>query len=346
MQPNDLIQLIIGGGRGDLVMATALIRSLKAKGVKVRCVCVAPNDSVLKNNPLIDELVTIDFEAAYTLKSKENIFTKKIFEQLAHLQPANQSFVIEMPGPDYATISKYGLTPPIEIHFLQYQAYLLGLPYSEELELYFTEEEERWGEKYKGAVLIQTSTGGTTYKDWPIERWAELAARLKNEIGVTVYQVGSPEDKKVSGLERLPSPSLLHAAAALKACRFFIGLDSFFNHVSKAVHKPSLILWASTNPLAYGYTQNINLVNNVMWEPLMGNQGPLMKCQPCYRWPVHVQPLDELGRISAICTNTVPYHEHFMPKEFHPKKEVPACIYNNSVEVAFHYAKLLFDHTK
>ncbi len=64
--------------------------------------------------------------------------------------------------------------------------------------------------------------------------------------------------------------TLRESFSAMKKSILFIGLDSVFNHASRALDVPAVILFGSTSPVGSGYDTNINL-----WSEY--------PCSPCYK---------------------------------------------------------------
>lgn len=113
---------------------------------------------------------------------------------------------------------------------------------------------------------------GSARKNWPVDRWAELIARLDPPIllvlGEAEVEAWDPPflsrlrtrdggrimpahrawEVGGSGIEvaaNLPLPEL---AAALARCRRFIGHDSGVSHLAAAVGTPSVLLFGPTDP--------------------------------------------------------------------------------------------------
>ena len=113
---------------------------------------------------------------------------------------------------------------------------------------------------------------GSARKNWPVDRWAEVIARLDPPIllvlGEAEVEAWNPpflsglrtrdggritpaqraREVGGSGIEvasNLPLPEL---AAALARCRRFIGHDSGVSHLAAAVGTPSVLLFGPTDP--------------------------------------------------------------------------------------------------
>lgn len=123
--------------------------------------------------------------------------------------------------------------------------------------------------------LPQTGTDGTLSvaigataawpaKIWPVERWAEVHARIQSALGRPVRFVlfGAPgEEQIVTGLVRELGPaaldlvgrhSVVETGALMRACALFAGNDSGLMHLAAAAGIPTLGLFGHTDPAEYG----------------------------------------------------------------------------------------------
>ena len=55
---------------------------------------------------------------------------------------------------------------------------------------------------------------------------------------------------------------MLELRHLLNECRIWIGVDSFFQHLAWDCKKPGIVLWSVSDPIIYGHTENINLLEN------------------------------------------------------------------------------------
>jgi len=114
-------------------------------------------------------------------------------------------------------------------------------------------------------------------RQWPPERFAEIANRLKDNYQATILLIGGPgEDDLIKTVgAHMKSPpsfkstqlSLLEIAALLKRCQLFIGNDSAPGHIAAAVNCPNLTLFGPTFPH--------------MWRPLSSVGEVVFKNVPC-----------------------------------------------------------------
>lgn len=319
-----IIQLMRPGALGDLLMCTALFPALKAQGYRIRFVVHPEYADILKHHPDIDELV---LSTAGTRKA--------LVAETAHLPKAEKYIYLYYPFYGKRDLPAH----PIPMHLTTYFCEQAGVPGSDRLSIGLTDEHLEWGEQCQGKILIHTHARWSPYKNWPLDRWAQLVEKLRNELQVEVFQLGNATEPPIRGASRLESPSILHAIAALRYSKLFIGLDSVFNHASRALEKPSIIIWGSTHPFGMGYRQNLNLVNGVAWQPEMGLYGPALQCQPCYR----EYPNLENDQSKRACPYTVPYSYQALPKNLHSKRVINACMATTAVETVFHHAEQMLE---
>lgn len=94
--------------------------------------------------------------------------------------------------------------------------------------------------------MVAVHVGPTTWKgkNWPMDRWRELIARLASPV-VLVGHPGEPID----GVTDLRGKTSVHVlAAVLGFCRLLITVDSFPLHVAQAVGTPVVPLFGITSP--------------------------------------------------------------------------------------------------
>jgi ADP-heptose:LPS heptosyltransferase len=114
-------------------------------------------------------------------------------------------------------------------------------------------------------------------RQWPVERFAEIAQRLHHRYGAPILLLGGPDEGAlVDSLERSMGfraafksndLAILEMAALLSRCRLFIGNDSAPAHIAAAVGCPSLTLFGPTYPH--------------LWRPLSRIGEVVFKELPC-----------------------------------------------------------------
>ena len=92
-------------------------------------------------------------------------------------------------------------------------------------------------------------------KNYPY--WKELIALIDEpiiQIGIEGEEQLTPDFRKNLPISELRS--------LIQECRTWIGVDSFFQHLAWSENKPGIVLWSVSDPLIFGHTENINLLEN------------------------------------------------------------------------------------
>ena len=92
-------------------------------------------------------------------------------------------------------------------------------------------------------------------KNYPY--WKELIALIDEpiiQIGIEGEEQLTPDFRKNLPISKLRS--------LIQECRTWIGVDSFFQHLAWSENKPGIVLWSVSDPLIFGHTENINLLEN------------------------------------------------------------------------------------
>ncbi|WP_295389972.1 glycosyltransferase family 9 protein [uncultured Thiodictyon sp.] len=138
------------------------------------------------------------------------------------------------------------------------------------------------------AVLCPFTT--RPQKHWFEERWADLAIRLRRDLGLTPVLLGGPGDREaadrigdsaaaVADATRRPlvnlvgQTSLTEAAALIDRAALLVAVDTGLGHMGIAAGTPSLLLFGSTCP----YVETTRVNARVLYHRL--------PCSPCRRRP-------------------------------------------------------------
>lgn len=131
-----------------------------------------------------------------------------------------------------------------------------------------TEEMQRLGNEWllgnkvdQGQPFVAMHPGsGSTKKNWPIERWAELARKALAMGERVLISGGEADQAAIAVLERefadtgaffardLPLPLL---GAVLHRARRFFGHDTGISHLAAATGVPSVVLFGPTDPAVW-----------------------------------------------------------------------------------------------
>lgn len=100
--------------------------------------------------------------------------------------------------------------------------------------------------------------GRPSPKDYPY--WKEVVAMLQLEYNLPIIQVGIKGEQQISNvkifIQNLPMQKLRDLV--LKST-FFISVDNFLPHFAHYYQKSGVVLWSYSNPILFGYPENLNL---------------------------------------------------------------------------------------
>jgi len=104
-------------------------------------------------------------------------------------------------------------------------------------------------------------SGGRRIKQWPVERWRAVAARLQREHGATILVTGSEGDRPLAaalaeGLSPLPVDlcgrlDVRQTLAVVARLDLFLSADTGPMHLACAVGTPSVSVFGPSDPVRY-----------------------------------------------------------------------------------------------
>jgi heptosyltransferase III len=107
-------------------------------------------------------------------------------------------------------------------------------------------------------VLAIHTGSGSPRKNWPVERFLELAGRARSQLGAAPLLIHGEADAdllpvlQASGFPLLPPGDLCALAHVLAACRAYVGNDSGISHLAACVGTPTIALFGPTDPVLWG----------------------------------------------------------------------------------------------
>jgi len=122
-------------------------------------------------------------------------------------------------------------------------------------------------ECHLGAGQFAVVHAGTSefgrYKQWPTDRWAAVASRLRDELGLCVVLTRGPGESEAAGAQAIamqaaadavvaPVLSLAELAELYRRCRLFLSVDTGPMHLAAAVGAPVVALFGPKDPRVYG----------------------------------------------------------------------------------------------
>jgi heptosyltransferase-3 len=116
--------------------------------------------------------------------------------------------------------------------------------------------------RFDGGYIAIHPFSGSASKNWPFERFRELAARLQTILRAEIRWTAGPEEL-LDGAERFAD--LYELACWLGGARLYIGNDSGITHLAAAAGTPVVALFGPTDP--------------VIWRP-RGDRVRIVRGQP------------------------------------------------------------------
>jgi len=106
-----------------------------------------------------------------------------------------------------------------------------------------------------GGFVLASPLSGWSSKQWPLEYYAQLAARLRREARIPLVLNGPPSEREA--LAEVPD-TLLHLSSieglihATRRATAVVGVDSGPLHVAAALGKPGVAIYGPTDPAQTG----------------------------------------------------------------------------------------------
>jgi ADP-heptose:LPS heptosyltransferase/2-polyprenyl-3-methyl-5-hydroxy-6-metoxy-1,4-benzoquinol methylase len=210
------------GARGDVLLATPVIRALRERYPKSSITFKTDFPEILTNNPHVDRIVRSDDNGEYDLvfNLKYELFPKTSFIEA------------------YARIARVEVKNP-------------------HLEFYLTEGEKAQARtlfkslnlKRTKLAVLHTMVSGRM-KSWDRENYRHICHYLRAKH-YDVITVGDLADcTEVSeAINLIGKTSIRLTAAIISEADLFFGLDSFPMHLANAFDVPSVVLFGSTDPI-------------------------------------------------------------------------------------------------
>lgn len=270
---------------GDVLRTTSILIPLKKKYPDSYIEwCTRKNASDLfKNNILVDEVITIEDDALFRIKSESydlviNLDTSKISSSIAAIATAKEKigFVLNKKGYVETTSDKSLVWLEMSAfdnvkksntksyQQIMYDILELDLPAEPPLLLFTDAERRKIHERkfykkinYKLPVIGLNVGIGTKWpsKGWPINRWKELIEKL----GTSKYNLlllGGPEEIEIINqlkeeykflIDTGCDNSILEFAAIVELCHLVITADTLALHIATALSKKIIALFGPTS---------------------------------------------------------------------------------------------------
>ncbi len=309
---------------GDTLLATPTLAALRKRFplAKITVIAAASNAGILKDNPTFDHLVVVDVQGEryrmVQVARRLSRLRQVKFDLVLNLSPISslalimagvyqKSLRVEMPLLWWLIgghSTRYRERHAVD-HYLRAVLPILDTPPTEDERrprVYLNAHDrtsarrklQDWGLS-PADLIITMHVGGegfTGRKQWAPERFAALATRLIEQLGVKIVLIGGVTDEPLCDevIARVPYPitnaagktSLKESAALIELSAIFIGNDSCPLHIAAAVNTPSVGIfgpsnWEQFQPVGKrGYRQRI-VHSDLACSPcfhFVGNDAP------------------------------------------------------------------------
>jgi hypothetical protein len=276
------IILNIQGGLGKCILSTALTRGIKKKYPNCYLIVVSGYPDVYLNNPTVN-------------KSIRHNEQNGIYEK--YIKNNDSKFFIIDP---YLT-NKFQND---ESHLINIWFELCGLKYKKEKpEFYLSKVEKQfYNTAYKTnkpILTIQTNGGAsnqTMYYNWARDMPENIVSKLINDFKKD-YEIVHVKRK-----DQITYSDTKHALDGYRSIAYLLSIsnkvvciDSFVQHLSKAMGKKAIVLWSATNPEMFGYNSNINIKANSHTKKIANNHSNYKEFQLVE--PIERCPYNDLSEI-------------------------------------------------
>jgi ADP-heptose:LPS heptosyltransferase len=238
----------IPGGIGKVLMATAVIKGLKAKYPADKIITVSGHPLVFKNNPNV--------HASYQLADRDRVREKFIKDQECKII-AREPYYEE----NHIFQREHCLETWFKILDLEY--------WGQQPDIYLDDQEiNSYKNLYKSdkPIMVIQPHGGAApevpynwVRDIPPKITKKLIEKYKDTH--TIYLIKSPKQPKYKDVkEEIGSIRRVAILLSMAEKRYLI--DSFAQHLAMALRKPSNVFWIGTNPKVFGYDLHNNIKSN------------------------------------------------------------------------------------
>ena len=148
----------------------------------------------------------------------------------------------------------------------------LGVQRVQDMQLYAKEEDNSWWEEFSGKhdignYVVLAPTSRWKSKQWPVERFLEVARKFQ-ERGYKVVVVGAPSELQqveplvqLEGvLNLLPFMQVGRLLSVIENATLVVANDSAALHIAIGFNKPCVALYGPTNPAVAGPYQRMDCV--------------------------------------------------------------------------------------
>lgn len=287
--PSKRICLVLQSGIGDVVHGLPLVNALKraAADRHITWVIERMPSPLLQSHPAVDDVILFDrkrglkeiralrqvlWPRSFDLVINCGIYFKSAIPTLMARAPHKAGFGKDRANDLVWLTANHRLPPRGPSHrqdmYLEFLDFLGIEGYELEWRLTVTAEEreaassffaEFEGERVVGIVTTTAMDG----KNWPVERFAELATALARDLGYRVVLLGGPGDREQARAREVGDrseartvwalgPDLRRLVYLVAGCELLIAPDTGPLHIARALETPVIGLYGHTDPKRAG----------------------------------------------------------------------------------------------
>lgn len=262
------------GALGDVILTIPAIRGLKEKypQCQISFLTFQNNGQIIQGHPLIDKIIcpgkAIDYskyDLFFDLEYESRPYMHMIdaYCQGVGVKPSNKELSIVLRQPELDFAKNY-----LNDHHLQSDQILIGL-----------------------------HSGGSSWpcKLWGLDNFGYVLRFFQENFGFRIIELGA-KDCQPLGLDMnlINQTSIKQAAAILKNCDLFLGVDSGLLHVAAAVNTPIVAVFGCTDPDKVLPFETISLG--------IQSQG---KCTGCRHWPPFPRTFTRCSKERIFCLEEI-----------------------------------------
>jgi len=270
------ILILRGGAIGDFVLTLPAIQALRGRwpGAYIEVIGYPWIAELARAAGLIDEVVSLDkaemaryFALRADLTDEQKSYIRSFHFIISYLHDPAETVKGNIAGAG-AQQFMYG-SPIVKTghaieHLMKPLEEIAIYPEGEPCPvLTLPDEHRRRGSERIGVIGERVAAihpgSGSPRKNWPLERFVELAGMVSDKGMAPMFVIGQAEveiDRKLTGMRNeipvLRGCSVVELAEALSACAGYVGNDSGVTHIAAALGIPVVALFGPTDPAAWG----------------------------------------------------------------------------------------------
>jgi heptosyltransferase-1 len=315
--PPRSVLLVRLSARGDIVFSSPLIRAFRRTypDTKLAWMAESHTKELIELHPELDEVIVVDRNRWKELWREHRLTTlfREMKELVRDLRSRRFDVAIDLQGLLRSGIMTFLSGAPIRIglgskegsQLLMTQvlsrtegdrrrisseyrclAQELGLDVGDfKMEVPLAEADRNWAKEkvemlgLQEGFFVALPFTTTPQKHWREDRWAQLMARVTQELGFPTVILGGPEDRaaldRIRGMARIEPVSLVgettlsQASAMVERASLVIGIDTGLSHMGIAFDRPTVTIFGSNIPYTKAPTDRAKVIVN--W----------LECSPC-----------------------------------------------------------------